>query len=241
MNEPCWVLKCWKRRAIYALVLVEAIFWASWSYWHLPVLGFCFSVMKQGGTHDPVVPRALVICENGVLRVCDHYSDDAERAVASPRPGEVVRGQLLCSPAAWTWGLLGPAFKRYEHTLYDISSSGSLSPAELAQARPLYVAFLAARLPGVSPEYLTLLSAGDGTTRRIQWGWLLHDALIGALLVWALASSIASLGPTRARLKAERSTRRLAHNQCPECGYDIVGLAKGQGCSCPECGRQLTP
>jgi len=44
--------------------------------------------------------------------------------------------------------------------------------------------------------------------------------------------------PTTAAWLAVRRRRRLAGSgRCPECGYDLGGLARTEVIRCPECGR----
>src|SRR3954469_11066097 len=113
--RPRWALSRAGRWAVALLFVADAWFWAHSSYLHAPLLGLCFSVLLQGGTHDPATTMAIVIEEGGILRVRGIYSEDGRRVQNSPRPGEVIRGHLLCIPQTRSWGLLAPVFVTFDH------------------------------------------------------------------------------------------------------------------------------
>lgn len=226
------------------MLMADALFWAQSSYRHTPLLGLCFSAFLHGGAHDPAIPMAVIIEENGALRVVDVGSDDAARARTSPRPGEVVRGSMMCLPQPHTSGLLAPALVKFDHTVLGMAESTPIRPAEWTQLRPMYVSFLRNQWRGagwISSDYFVLLASGDGTTTRIRWGWLVHDVLAVGLVVWAFASWRACGATEREERRRGRNAALLSQNRCPGCGYDVAGIRHGPDRSRPECGRSLSP
>lgn len=244
---PSWLLSRGFRVFVAGLLIVEVVHWSNYSSRHVPWAGICcFVAVQFGHNPHPAIPTCYVIEEDGTLRLTYIYSEDGERFQASPRPGEIDRGRMVCFPRVDSQGLFAPVLSTYEHQLHAIANAAPFTAQEWRQLRAQMVRFISDDWPSRGPDTVTfakLLAAGDGTTMVVNWGWLAHDLMVTAL---AIAGGVSwyhsSLSrAARARRRRERNAAKLAAGHCPSCGYSITDLAQGEGHRCPECGRELVP
>lgn len=238
----------WFRVAFAMVIFADVRYWTGASFKHLAVLGLTFEpFMSAPPMIDPVDLLVLVIDRQGALSLASSASDEAKQVTSGADANATWRGHLDCAPTVHTIGLAAPAIETYEHTVYFDSnpSSPPLSTQETASVRAEYVRMIAGQFQSTDEQFarcLRLLASRDGSTIVIQWGWLLHDLCILALLI-AIGVSyyVGSIVPWREKRRLERAVIALGAFRCPSCGYSIAGMTQGEGHRCPECGRELVP
>jgi hypothetical protein len=223
--------------AISLLIATDAWYWTVRSSTHTPLLpSVCIVAVQGGRIYHPAIPTAIVVEQNGTLRVLGNDDDEAERVRTNPQPGEHRIADVMSIPRVRTIGLLAPVIANYDHTMHWTSLGTQMTPAQVATVRGLYSSYLKStwhRAGSWNQKHAALLATGDGLTREVLWPGVVHDAVailvIGAW-VWSLR-----LCTGRHRRQRKEATRQscIKAGKCPRCGYDIRGLPAMA--VCPEC------
>lgn len=129
-------------------------------------------------------------------------------------------------------GLIRPCvqMRRMDFTVYD-QTSGSLGGVSEQEIRKAFYEWFVAREE--FREWPSALSYAanirDGVTveRRVLWHWVLHDAIVFPIVLWAMATIVST--PLRTLSRA----RRIRRGHCPRCSYELLAQFSD---GCPECG-----
>jgi hypothetical protein len=225
--------------ALTLFVGLECWYWTTYSLQHDPLLP-CLCTFFRRSLH-PVIPDAILVEKGNALRLLDRHDDEAVRLLANQTPGESVIAHIMTIPHARSVGFLAPVIETTNHSMRITPRGRPLTPAETTMVRSMYSAFLKTQWSWAGPrnqEHANLLALGDGISRRIRWGGLLHDVLaapIVGLWVWSL---LLLAGPNASWRRAERRRSLIARGLCPRCRYELSGLPGSA--VCPECSEDLS-
>lgn len=184
----------------------------------------------------PDTAPAVVVRRGGALAVVDQ---------ADIRPGDTQLGGVYYAYRSRGVGSdIGAVAREVQGVL--ISGTG-IHPKDYLAVRSLYLAHLGSLNNPYWTSAAGALAAGDTSAHVVRPGplaFLLVLVLSCSVLVRSLAwvPRLVSHAAARADLTIltaeERRWKKLHERRCPDCDYDIIGLAENR---CPECGGTWKP
>lgn len=178
--------------------------------------------------------------------VCNRRSNDASAYIVEgelgaelvpvscwePYPDEEdLIGGVSCYPWRSYSGFWAMTQETRNATLRVNTFKRSLTLAEQRRIHQQFADLIQEYDWNLDAEYVAILRSGGGLLRRTLWSGYRHN-VVAAFLVTAF---LCSIGWVPKRIATRRRDQAMSSGLCPECRYDLQGLAEN---GCPECGWQ---
>ncbi|MCH8825221.1 MAG: hypothetical protein IH984_17130 [Planctomycetes bacterium] len=142
---------------------------------------------------------------------------------------EKVIGFASCYPRPSYSGWWAITEQTHNATLRVLSQTRSFTLQEQQRLPQQFAELIEKNEWYLNAEYVDKLRSGGGKLRRILWSGYIHN-VVATFLATAF---LFSFGWLPKRIASNRREQAQSSGLCPECRYDLQGLAEE---GCPECG-----